>query len=235
MDYRQLRGRFDRVVSVGMMEHVGVGHFDEYFGQVRDLLNDDGFAFIHCIGRNTPPAATGPFIRKYIFPGGYVPALSEVFAAIERNGLWTCDAEILRLHYYYTIRHWRERFALHRAEAVSSLRRALLSDVGVLPRRPSNSSFCMGRRWSSNFSWRETGSAIPITRDFIFDAERAVASIRRARDFSQGIINRVKLTESDDGVSLKMAYAPSWEVLSELSSAPTRLSPFCRHPRVDRC
>ena len=102
IDYRNVEGKFDRVVSVGMMEHVGIGHFDEYFGKIRSLLKDDGFAFIHCIGRMSMPGTTGPFIRKYIFPGAYVPAISEVSAAIERNGLWNADTEFLRLHYYYT-------------------------------------------------------------------------------------------------------------------------------------
>ena len=115
LDYRALTGRFDRVASVGMMEHVGIGNFDAYFGKVRDLLTDDGFAFIHCIGRMAPPGATGPFIRKHIFPGAYVPSLSEVFAATERTGLWVADMEVLRLHYYYTLRHWRSRFAANRA------------------------------------------------------------------------------------------------------------------------
>jgi cyclopropane-fatty-acyl-phospholipid synthase len=117
LDYRLLEGRFDRVVSVGMMEHVGIGQFDAYFGKIRSLLADDGFAMVHCIGRMTPPGTTGPFIRKYIFPGGYVPALSEVFAATERVRLWVADMEVLRLHYHYTIGHWRARFAANRAEA----------------------------------------------------------------------------------------------------------------------
>jgi cyclopropane-fatty-acyl-phospholipid synthase len=118
-DYRSLRGRFDRVVSVGMMEHVGSGHFDAYFRQIRELLTEDGYAFIHCIGRTSPPGTTGPFIRKYIFPGSYVPSLSEVFAATERIGLWVADMEVLRMHYYYTIRHWRNRFANHRSAALT--------------------------------------------------------------------------------------------------------------------
>jgi cyclopropane-fatty-acyl-phospholipid synthase len=80
IDYRNVEGQFDRVVSVGMMEHVGIGHFDEYFGKIRSLLKDDGYAFIHCIGRMSPPGTTGPFIRKYIFPGGYSPALSSATA-----------------------------------------------------------------------------------------------------------------------------------------------------------
>ena len=116
-DYREFSGQFDRVVSVGMMEHVGIGHFDEYFGKVRDLLAPGGFAMVHSVGRMTPPGTTGPFIRKYIFPGGYVPALSEVFEVTERLGLWVADMEVLRLHYYHTIRHWRLRFAANRDAA----------------------------------------------------------------------------------------------------------------------
>jgi cyclopropane-fatty-acyl-phospholipid synthase len=116
IDYRQLEGRFDRVVSVGMMEHVGVGHFDEYFGVIRKLLADDGYAMIHCIGRMKPPSATGPFIRKYIFPGAYVPSLSEVFPATERQELWVADMEVLRLHYHYTLQHWIGRFAANRRQ-----------------------------------------------------------------------------------------------------------------------
>lgn len=116
MDYRDLTGQFDRVVSVGMMEHVGIGYFDAYFGKIRDLLKDDGFAFVHCIGRMLPPGTTGPFIRKYIFPGSYVPSLSEVYAATERTALWVADMEVLRLHYHYTLRHWRARFAANRAQ-----------------------------------------------------------------------------------------------------------------------
>jgi cyclopropane-fatty-acyl-phospholipid synthase len=109
LDYRALEGHFDRVVSVGMMEHVGLAQFDAYFGKIRSLLADDGFAFVHCIGRMRPPGSTGPFIRKYIFPGAYVPSLSEVFAATERAGLWVADMEVLRLHYHYTLQHWRRR------------------------------------------------------------------------------------------------------------------------------
>ncbi|MCW3476196.1 SAM-dependent methyltransferase [Limobrevibacterium gyesilva] len=119
LDYRALEGRFDRVVSVGMMEHVGIGNFDAYFSKIRDLLTDDGYAFVHCIGRMLPPGTTGPFIRKYIFPGAYVPSLSEVFASTERTALWVADMEVLRLHYYHTLRHWRARFAAHRDRAAA--------------------------------------------------------------------------------------------------------------------
>lgn len=117
-DYREYKGKFDRVVSVGMMEHVGIGHFEEYFEKIRDFLKDDGWAAIHCIGRMLPPGSTGPFIRKYIFPGAYVPSLSEVFAATEKTGTWVADMEVLRLHYHYTLQHWRKRFAANRDKAV---------------------------------------------------------------------------------------------------------------------
>jgi cyclopropane-fatty-acyl-phospholipid synthase len=119
IDYRALTGQFDRVVSVGMMEHVGIGHFADYFGTIRSLLAPHGFALVHCIGRMRPPGTTGPFIRKYIFPGGYVPSLSEVFAATEQQSLWVADMEVLRLHYFHTLRHWRQRFAANRAAAAA--------------------------------------------------------------------------------------------------------------------
>jgi cyclopropane-fatty-acyl-phospholipid synthase len=112
-DYRAIDGRFDRIVSVGMFEHVGVNHYGAFFRKVRETLTDDGVALIHFIGRSDRPAVTNPFIAKYIFPGGYIPALSEVMPAIERSGLIATDIEILRLHYAETLRHWRERFRAH--------------------------------------------------------------------------------------------------------------------------
>jgi len=166
LDYRELSGRFDRVVSVGMMEHVGIGHFAEYFSKIGELLTDDGIALVHCIGRMTPPGTTGPFIRKYIFPGAYTPSLSEVFTATERVGLWVADMEVLRRHYDYTLQHWRDRFAANRAEAVAI----------------SGERFCrmweyylaavqVGFRSGSNMVFQLLLSrgidAVPITRDFM--------------------------------------------------------------------
>ncbi len=109
-DYRKISGRFDRIVSVGMFEHVGVNHYATYFRKIGQLLADDGVALIHTIGRLEPPTATDPFIAKYIFPGGYIPALSEMVHGIERSGLIIADIEVLRLHYAMTLRAWRERF-----------------------------------------------------------------------------------------------------------------------------
>ncbi len=110
MDYREVTETFDRIVSVGMIEHVGVPHYREYFRQVHDRLKPDGVALIHTIGRADGPGSTSPFIRKYIFPGGYVPAMSEAMAAIEQQNLFVDDVEVWRLHYAKTLRHWQERF-----------------------------------------------------------------------------------------------------------------------------
>jgi cyclopropane-fatty-acyl-phospholipid synthase len=109
-DYRDVDGTFDRIVSVGMFEHVGQPNYQEYFDTVARLLKEDGVAVIHAIGRRDEPGVTNPWIAKYIFPGGYIPALSEVLPSIERAGLWVTDLEVLRLHYAETLRIWRERF-----------------------------------------------------------------------------------------------------------------------------
>lgn len=118
LDYRDVRGQFERIVSVGMFEHVGVGFYDEFFRKCRNLLTEDGVLLLHSIGRVDPPGFTNPWIEKYIFPGGYIPALSEVLPAVERSGLIMTDVEILRLHYAETLRHWRERFVSRRAEVI---------------------------------------------------------------------------------------------------------------------
>ena len=109
-DYREVEGQFDRIVSVGMFEHVGVPHYRQFFRDVRRLLSRDGVALLHTIGRLDVPGTTNPWIQKYIFPGGYVPALSEVIEAIEKEGLSVTDIEIWQLHYAETLRYWRQRF-----------------------------------------------------------------------------------------------------------------------------
>ncbi|HWA23738.1 MAG TPA: cyclopropane-fatty-acyl-phospholipid synthase family protein [Caulobacterales bacterium] len=109
-DYRETVGAFDRIVSVGMFEHVGRGHYDEFFRKIAALLAEDGVALLHTIGRADGPGAASPWIDRYIFPGGYTPALSEILPAIERAGLYVTDIEVWRLHYAYTLRAWRERF-----------------------------------------------------------------------------------------------------------------------------
>ena len=116
-DYRAVSEHYDRIVSVGMFEHVGVGYYDAFFGKAAEILADDGVMLLHSIGRVDGPGATNPWMQKYIFPGGYAPALSEVLPAIERAGLVVTDIEILRLHYAETLRAWRERFLARRDEA----------------------------------------------------------------------------------------------------------------------
>ena len=177
LDYRALEGRFDRVVSVGMMEHVGIGQFDAYFGKIRSLLNADGFAFVHCIGRMRPPGSTGPFIRKYIFPGAYVPSLSEVFSSTERTGLWVADMEVLRLHYHYTLQHWRRRFAANRARAAElyderfcRMWEYYLAAVDV--------GFLTGSNMVFQLLLSAKIDAVPILRDYVVDDLRA-ASLSR--------------------------------------------------------
>ena len=115
-DYRHVAGRFDRIVSVGMFEHVGVGFYDRYFRKCAQLLDDNGVFVMHTIGRSGPPSVTNPWIAKYIFPGGYIPALSEVLPAIQRARLVVTDVEILQLHYAETLKAWRERFLAHRED-----------------------------------------------------------------------------------------------------------------------
>jgi cyclopropane-fatty-acyl-phospholipid synthase len=173
-DYRELTGRFERIVSVGMMEHVGVAHFDEYFGTIKRLLAPGGYALVHAIGRMSPPGSTAPFIRKYIFLGGYVPALSEVFAATERTGVWVADCEILRLHYYWTIKAWRERFAARRAEVVAMMgeRFARMWEFYLAA---VELGFLHGSNMVFQLLLAETRDAVPVTRDYMLDEERRLA------------------------------------------------------------
>lgn len=119
LDYREEDGRYDRIVSIGMFEHVGQSHYDEFFAKIRELMTGEGVCLLHSIGRMAPPGSTSPWVVKYIFPGGYVPSLSEAFAAIERAGLWATDLEILRLHYAETLRQWHRRFQDNRGKVCS--------------------------------------------------------------------------------------------------------------------
>lgn len=170
-DYRNLEGKFDRIVSVGMFEHVGTTHYRSFFDKIGKLLGDDGVAVLHSIGRFGGPASTNPFIAKYIFPGGYIPALSEVFPPIERERLVVTDLEILRLHYASTLRHWRQRFRASWHVAADKF----------------GERFC--RMWEMYLAAAETGfryqnlmvfqlqltkdqKVLPFTRDYMHEAER---------------------------------------------------------------
>ena len=169
-DYRAVPERFDRIVSVGMFEHVGVGYYRDYFRKVRDLLEDDGVALIHTIGRSTPPGATNPFIAKYIFPGGYIPAMSEIAAAVEKEGLIITDVEVLRLHYAETLKAWRERFLAHRQEAVAMYdeRFARMWEFYL---SACSISFDIGGDMVFQLLLGPHKSAVPVIRDYITEAE----------------------------------------------------------------
>jgi len=173
-DYRQKTEIFDRIVSVGMFEHVGSAHYRQFFRKVKELLSDDGVLVLHSIGRPEPPGTMNPWITKYIFPGGYIPALSEVLSAVEKEGLYVTDVEILRLHYAETLKAWRDRFYANR-EKVAKI---------------YDERFC--RMWdfylsSCELTFRHLGQmvfqlqiakstecCVPLKRDYISDWERSV-------------------------------------------------------------
>jgi cyclopropane-fatty-acyl-phospholipid synthase len=164
-DYRDIRGEFDRIVSVGMFEHVGVPQYDTFFATVRALLADDGVALVHTIGRTTPPGRTGPWVRKYIFPGGYVPALSETMQAVERRKLWTTDIEVWRLHYAKTLRHWRERFETN-IDAVRMLYDDRFCRMWRYYLVASELSFRLGRQVVFQIQLSRRQDAVPLARDY---------------------------------------------------------------------
>jgi cyclopropane-fatty-acyl-phospholipid synthase len=171
-DYRLDTRRYDRIVSVGMFEHVGVNHYQEYFNKVADLLTDDGVALIHAIGRMDGPGTTNSWIRKYIFPGGYCPAVSEVLPAIERAGLWVTDMEILRLHYAETLRHWRQRFLAHwdRVKALYDERFCRMWEFYLAA---SEAGFRVQDLMVFQIQLAKRVDAVPITRDYMAEWKAA--------------------------------------------------------------
>ena len=192
-DYRHLTERFDRIVSVGMFEHVGVNHYRTFFDKVATLLKPDGVMVLHSIGRSGPPSATNAFIRKHIFPGGYIPALSEVLPAIEKSGLMVSDVEILRLHYAETLKNWRERFMANRERA----------------KEIYDERFC--RMWEfylagseAAFRWQDLmvfqiqltrrNDIVPLTRDYIGKCEKALSMHEAAHQPETKVVRRPQTT-----------------------------------------
>jgi cyclopropane-fatty-acyl-phospholipid synthase len=167
-DYRDVKGTFDRIVSVGMFEHVGEPNYQQYFDTVARLLKHDGVAVIHSIGRRDEPGVTNPWIAKYIFPGGYIPALSEVLPAIERAGLWVTDMEILRLHYAETLRIWRERFTAQWDEIARQydVRFCRMFEFYFAV---SEIAFRYGGHMVFQVQLAKRVDAVPMTRDYIDD------------------------------------------------------------------
>jgi len=185
-DYRDVGGPFDRVISVGMFEHVGINFYETFFERCAELLADDGIMMLHSIGRSEGPNVTSPWITKYIFPGGYIPALSEVMPAIERAGLLVCDIEILRLHYAETLRAWRERFIARREEAVQ-LYDERFARMWEFYLAASEISFRKQNLMNFQIQLTKRQSVVPMTRDYIGREEARL----RARE--QGSQPRLKL------------------------------------------
>jgi cyclopropane-fatty-acyl-phospholipid synthase len=171
-DYREETGRYDRIVSVGMFEHVGVNQYPAFFRKLGDLLAPDGVALLHSIGRMDGPGTTNPWLRKYIFPGGYSPALSEVVPQVERERLWITDIEILRLHYADTLRAWRRRFEQNR-ERIRALYDERFCRMWEMYLVGSELSFRRDASIVFQMQMAKAVDTVPLTRDYMIDQERA--------------------------------------------------------------
>ena len=157
-----------------MFEHVGIAHYQEYFSKIRDVLTEDGRALVHSIGRKGGPGTTGAWIRKYIFPGGYSPALSETFTEIEKAGLWMTDCEILRLHYAETLLEWDNRFQANRDKAIEMFdeKFARMWEFYLIV---SEFSFRHGKHMNFQIQLAKDVNALPMTRDYMIDEERKLS------------------------------------------------------------
>ena len=179
-DYRDVDGTFDRIVSVGMFEHVGVNHYDSFFRKSAQLLADDGVMLLHSIGRSEGPSVTNAWIAKYIFPGGYIPALSEVLPAIERSGLLVTDIEILRLHYAETLKAWRERFLAHREEVERIYDRRFVR-MWEFYLASSEMSFREQAMMVFQIQLTKRQDVVPRTRNYIMREEQRLLSAEGSR------------------------------------------------------
>ncbi|MFA6267274.1 MAG: cyclopropane-fatty-acyl-phospholipid synthase family protein [Pseudolabrys sp.] len=179
-DYRDIDETFDRIVSVGMFEHVGVNHYETYFNKAAGILKGDGVMVLHSIGRSEGPSVTNPWISKYIFPGGYIPSLSEVLPKIEKSGLLVTDIEILRLHYAETLRHWRERFLAHREEVERIYDRRFVR-MWEFYLASSEMSFREQNLMVFQIQLTKRQGVVPITRDYIMQEEQRLRTVEDKR------------------------------------------------------
>ena len=173
VDYRALGGLYDRIVSVGMFEHVGQPYYETFFAKAYDLLADDGVMLLHTIGRTDGPGATNSWIAKYIFPGGYVPALSEIMAVVEQSGLIVTDVEVLRLHYAETCREWRRRFLAQRDEAMK-LYDERFCRMWEFYLAGAEMAFRYDQQVVFQIQLVKKQTALPLTRDYMVDQERSM-------------------------------------------------------------
>lgn len=181
IDYRAMDRQFDRIVSVGMFEHVGAPNYETFFKTVKSCLKPDGVALIHSIGRFDGPGATNPWIAKYIFPGGYSPALSEVLGPVEKAGLRTTDIEILRLHYAKTLAHWRRRFAANR-DTIASLYDERFCRMFEFYLSGSELTFRLSDHMNFQIQLVRQQEALKLTRDYMYDTERRAAQLASAAE-----------------------------------------------------
>jgi cyclopropane-fatty-acyl-phospholipid synthase len=179
-DYRLLEASFDRIVSVGMFEHVGVRHYGEFFAKARALLAPRGVMLLHSIGHMSPPSVASPWFRKYIFPGAYAPALSEVFPAVQDNRLWVTDLEFLRLHYADTLRAWEERFAANRAK-VAAMYDERFCRMWEFYLIGAESMFRTGASEVFQMQLALERDAAPIVRDYVVAEQDRLEALERAR------------------------------------------------------
>ena len=167
IDYRQLNEKFDRIVSVGMFEHVGRNFYKTYFNKVFQLLNEKGIALIHTIGSSMPPRDPQPWIQKYIFPGGYTPSLSEISKPIEKSGLIVSDIEVLRMHYAHTLRNWKERF-LSKKDTVLDMFDEKFFRMWEFYLASCEMAFKWGDQVVFQLQLSKDNTSVPNTRDYIY-------------------------------------------------------------------
>lgn len=180
-DYRTMEGRqFDRIVSVGMFEHVGIGNYGNFFRKMKELLKPDGVMLLHSIGQIYKPWATNPWIEKYIFPGGYIPALSEVLPAVESTRLLVKDIEILPMHYAWTLRAWRERFVAKREEAVRLYDERFFR-MWEFYLAASETAFLYDKHFVFQLQLSPSLGSVPVSRDYIAQKERELLEFERTR------------------------------------------------------
>jgi len=171
LDYREVQERFDRIVSIGMFEHVGVSRYDEFFGKIFNMLEDDGFALLHSIGHMSPPSVASPWLRKYIFPGAYSPALSETLAATERQHLWISDIEVLRVHYADTLVEWNKRFQSNR-ERIAEIYDERFCRMWEFYLLSAETMFRTGAQMVFQMLLSRIREATGLTRDSMFETEQ---------------------------------------------------------------
>ena len=179
-DYRMIDKTYDRIVSVGMFEHVGPKHYLEFFEAVSHRLKDVGVAVLHSIGRYNAPEPVSPWIERNIFPGGYIPSLSEVFMQIERAHLWVTDVEIMRLHYAETLKHWHDRIQANRAK-VAALYNERFCRMWEFYLTGCEMGFRVGNLMVFQIQFAKQRDAVPLTRDYMDEKERQLTRRKKQR------------------------------------------------------